>query len=101
LPQLVRCKFWKETGKQQRMTNKGIGVEPHIAEKLYTWIKQVKLLGLSEIRKIKGYHDEPLKGDRDGQRSIRLNKAYRAIYVIGKNKTIKFAEIKEVNKHDY
>lgn len=76
-------------------------VPVHIAEKLYTWIKQVKLLGLSETRKIKGYHDEPLKGDRDGQRSIRLNKAYRAIYIIEKNKTIKFAEIKEVNKHDY
>lgn len=76
-------------------------VPVHIVEKLYTWIKQVKLLGLSETRKIKGYHDEPLKGDRDNQRSIRLNKAYRAIYVIKKGKTIKFAEIKEVNKHDY
>ena len=57
-------------------------VPVHIAEKLYTWIKQVKLLGLSETRKIMGYHDEPLKGARDGQRSIRLNRAYRAIYVI-------------------
>ena len=76
-------------------------VPVHIAGKLYTWIKQVRLLGLSETRKIKGYYDEPLKGDRDHQRSIRLNKAYRAIYVIKKGKTIKFAEIKEVNKHDY
>jgi toxin HigB-1 len=73
----------------------------YIKEKLYTWVEQIKLLGLSEVRKIKSYHDEPLKGDRLGQRSIRLNKAYRAIYLIQKNKTIKFATIKEVNKHDY
>ena len=73
----------------------------YIKEKLYKWVEQVKLLGLSEVRKIKGYNDEPLKGKRAGQRSIRLNKAYRAIYLIQKDQTIKFVEIKEVNKHDY
>jgi proteic killer suppression protein len=73
----------------------------HIKENLYKWVQQVKLLGLSKVKKIKGYHDEPLKGERIGQRSIRLNKAYRAIYVIQKDKTIKFAAIQEVNKHDY
>ena len=39
-------------------------------------------MGLRETRKIKGYHDEPLQGDRKGQRSIRLNKAYRAFYIV-------------------
>ena len=73
----------------------------YITENLYKWVEQIKFLGLFEVRKIKSYHDEPLKGERAGQRSIRLNKAYRAIYVIQKNKTIKFVEIKEVNKHDY
>jgi len=73
----------------------------YIKEKLYTWVEKVKLLGLYEVRKIKSYHDEPLKGNRLGQRSIRLNKAYRAIYVIQEDKTIRFATIKEVNKHDY
>lgn len=47
-----------------------------------------------------GYHDEPLKGARVGQRSIRLNRAYRAIYVI-KNDGIEFGSVEEVNKHDY
>lgn len=73
----------------------------YIKEKLYKWIEQVKFLGLFEVRKIKSYHDEPLRGERAGQRSIRLNKAYRAIYVIQENKIIKFAVIKEVSKHDY
>jgi proteic killer suppression protein len=53
------------------------------------------------VRKIPGFHDEPLKGDRKGQRSIRLSKAYRAIYVIGNSGNIEIAEIIEVHKHDY
>ncbi len=73
----------------------------YIKEKLYAWVEQVKILGLFKVRKIKSYHDEPLKGKRVGQYSIRLNKAYRAIYVIQKDNTVKFAIIKEVNKHDY
>lgn len=73
----------------------------YIKDKLYNWIERVKLLGIFEVRKIKSYHDEPLKGDRVGQRSIRLNKAYRAIYSIQEDSTVKFAVIKEVNKHDY
>jgi proteic killer suppression protein len=73
----------------------------YIKEKLYKWVEQIKLLGLSEVRKIKGYNDEVLKGKRLGQRSIRLNKAYRAIYLVQKDQSIKFVEIKEVSKHDY
>lgn len=54
----------------------------YIILKLQTWIDVVKHKGLAEVRKIPGFHDEPLKGKRQGQRSIRLNKAYRAIYII-------------------
>lgn len=67
---------------------------------LYYPKKQKGICGTREARKIKGYHDEPLKGGRKGQRSIRLNKAYRAIYV-EKNGEIDFIEIQEVNKHEY
>jgi proteic killer suppression protein len=48
----------------------------------------------------RGYHDEPLKGARAGQRSIRLSRAYRAIYEV-KGGTAKFVSIEEVSKHDY
>ena len=47
-----------------------------------------------------GYHDEPLKGRRAGQRSIRLSRAYRAIYEI-KEDTAKFVSVEEVSKHEY
>jgi len=71
----------------------------HIVTKLQTWAEQVEMMGIDAIRKIPGYHDEPLKGNRDGQRSVRLSKAYRAFYIEhGGTITI---EVIEVNKHDY
>ncbi len=73
----------------------------YIAIKLQSWIESVGYSGLSEVRKISGYHDEPLKGNRDGQRSIRLSRGYRAFYIIEKDAKITFVEIIEVNKHDY
>lgn len=73
----------------------------HIARKMGSWIDSVAHDGLQTVRKTPGFHDEPLKGDRKGQRSIRLSKAYRAIYIIGIKGKIEIAEIIEVNKHDY
>lgn len=73
----------------------------HIAVKLQAWIDDVGHRGLNEVRKIPSYHDEPLKGTRLGQRSIRLSRSYRAIYIIDKNGAIHFADILEVNKHEY
>lgn len=73
----------------------------NITKKLRLWIDSVGADGLIKISKIPGYHDEPLKGGRSGQRSIRLNNAYRAIYEISCDGIIEFIEIKEVNKHAY
>lgn len=73
----------------------------HIRDKLYLWKRSVEDIGLEQVRKIPGYHDEPLHGDRKGQRSIRLSRAYRAIYVLGEDQSIKFVSIEEVNKHEY
>ena len=54
-------------------------VPRHVIENLIAWVDDVEDRGLEEVRKISGYHDEPLHGSRSGQRSIRLSKAYRAI----------------------
>lgn len=75
-------------------------VPRHVAIKLGAWAADVAALGLDEVRKVPGYHDEPLKGRRIGQRSIRLSRAYRAIYTI-QNDEVEFALIEEVMKHDY
>jgi proteic killer suppression protein len=73
----------------------------YIALKLQAWVDDVGHRGLGEVRKIPGYHDEPLSGDRLGQRSIRLNRSYRAMYTIEEDGTINFVEVREVNKHEY
>jgi proteic killer suppression protein len=73
----------------------------HIALKLQAWVDDVGHRGLSQVSKVSGYHDEPLKGKRVNQRSIRLSKAYRAIYIIEKDNKVKFVEVIEVNKHGY
>jgi len=76
-------------------------VPRHIVLNLRTWVEAVEADGLEEVRRIPGYHDEPLKGRRVGQRSIRLSRAYRAIYVVGANGDVEFVSVEEVSKHDY
>lgn len=72
-----------------------------IQNKLLLWVQSVETVGLQRTRLIKGFHDEPLKGKRLGQRSIRLNRAYRAIYREKLDHSIEFVLIEEVNKHEY
>ncbi len=71
----------------------------YITSKLLIWAATVECDGIMETRKLSGYHDELLKGQRTGQRSIRLSKAYRAIYVEHDENIV--IEVIEVNKHDY
>ena len=69
--------------------------------KFYSWAKAVEVEGLQKVRKRPGYHDKPLKGKRQGQRSVRLSQAYRIIYEEENQKFLHIVEILEVNKHDY
>lgn len=81
---------------------KDLGKIPvYLTRKLMTWVQAVEKIGTNEVRKIPGYHDEPLKGERRGQRSIRLNRAYRAIYEIRSESEVSFVSIEEVSKHAY
>jgi toxin HigB-1 len=75
-------------------------VPQHIRDKFEGWVKAVEKEGLRQVQKTPGYHDEPLKGKRKGQRSIRLNRSYRAIYVI-KEKEIELVWVEEVTHHEY
>jgi proteic killer suppression protein len=72
-----------------------------IVDKLLAWVKRIEQVGIEEVRKVKGYHDEPLHGKRLGQRCIRLSRAYRAIYLIKRDGSVEFVNVEEVNKHDY
>jgi proteic killer suppression protein len=73
----------------------------HIADKLLAWAELVSTYGLEEARKVPGYHDEPLRGMRRGQRSVRLSKGYRPVYTLRSDAGGVLAVVEEVTKHDY
>jgi len=73
----------------------------HIFRKFEFWVKQITIDGIQKVRKIPGLHDEPLKGDRQGQRSVRLSRAYRAIYRMLRDNEIELVQVEEINKHEY
>lgn len=72
-----------------------------IIRALRVWVQTIELSGIKNMRKLPGYHDEPLKGTRQGQRSSRLTRAYRVIYAEVSDGTIMLINVLEVNKHDY
>lgn len=75
-----------------------------IVMKFRAWVDDVEHNGLEEAQKRPGYHDELLRGERAGQRSLRLNRSWRAIYEVKSDGALaigKLVEVKEVNKHAY
>ena len=85
-----------------RLAKKQIEKLPrHIFYKLNFWLNLIEEIGLYEVRKYKGYHDESLSGARLGERSIRLSKGYRLIYQELQCEFSCLIEVIEVNKHDY
>lgn len=75
-------------------------VPVHVALKLQNWVEDVEERGVEAVRKIHGYHDEPLKGALKGQRSIRLSKGYRPYYRVVKD-AVEFLRVEGVDKHAY
>lgn len=81
---------------------KKLGAMPlWLVRRLKCWVRAVETEGLESVRKLPGYHDEPLQGVRFGQRSIRLNRSWRAIYVVRRESEGVFVSIEEVVKHAY
>lgn len=72
----------------------------HVAAKLLQWVATVEKYGLEEVRKTRGYHDEPLRGQKVGMRSIRLSQGYRAYYRVERD-TVLFVLVIGVDKHLY
>ena len=68
--------------------------------KFQKWVDDIETFGLEEVRKVRGWHDHALKGDRLSQRAIYLNKKWRAVYVI-QGTEVKIVKVIEVHSHDY
>ena len=63
------------------------------------WKDIVSISGPQGLRKIKGLHDESLRGEMKGHRSSRLNQQYRVIYKTEKDKIL--IQVVSVTPHDY
>lgn len=72
-----------------------------IAKKFFAWVAAIRIVGVRSVRSRPGFYDEPLQGDRKGQRSVRLNRAWRAIYIEQNDGTLEFIEVTEVTHHEY
>lgn len=84
-----------------KQARRGLEKAPaHVRDKFLTWVLSVQEFGLEAVRQVPGYHDEPIQGQREGQRSIRLNKQWRAFYTETSDQQI-VVTILEVTPHDY
>jgi len=70
-----------------------------IVKKYELWKNIVFRHGPDKLREFPGFHDEKLKGDREGQRSSRLNIQYRVIYYV--EKEIVTVYVIDITPHKY
>ena len=75
-------------------------VPMHVRLNFFAWLDAVTEHGLEAVRRTPGFHDEPLSGQRFGQRSIRLSRSYRAFYET-EGTSAELVRVLEVNKHEY
>ena len=63
------------------------------------WKDIVEISGPAGLRLIRGFNDEPLRGDWKGHRSSRLGEQFRVIYRIEKKEL--FVLVIDLTAHDY
>ena len=63
------------------------------------WKDIVEISGPAGLRLIRGFNDEPLRGDWKGHRSSRLGSQFRVIYRVEKEEL--FVMVIDVTAHNY
>ena len=72
---------------------------PQVLEKYEVWKELVYRHGPEKLREFPGFHDEKLRGEREGQRSSRLSLQYRIIYFVENDVVTVF--VLEITPHKY
>ena len=72
---------------------------PEIIKKYELWKDIIFRHGPEKLREFPGFHDEKLKGDREGQRSSRLSLYYRVIYAVERNEVTVY--VFKITPHKY
>lgn len=92
-----------ELSKEMEKLIKKNQISANILESAFVWVDNVERFGLEKVREDggKGLHDEPVKGDPNARRSIRLNKAWRLYYTVNENDEVIIVTIERIDKHKY
>ena len=70
-----------------------------VVKKYELWKDIVFRHGPGKLREFPGFHDEKLKGNREGQRSSRLKLQHRVIYKV--EKEVVTVSVIDINAHKY
>jgi plasmid maintenance system killer protein len=70
-----------------------------VVKKYELWKDIVFRHGPQKLKEFPGFYDEKLKGDREGQRSSRLNLQYRVIYAVERDSVTVY--VLEITPHEY
>ena len=70
-----------------------------VVRKYELWKEIVFRHGPEKLRGFPGFHDEKLKGQREGERSSRLSLQYRVIYAVDRRIVTVF--VLEITPHKY
>jgi len=70
-----------------------------VVKKYELWKDIVFRHGPEKLKEFPGFHDEKLKGEREGQRASRLSLQYRIIYTVDRDMVTVF--VLEITPHKY
>jgi mRNA-degrading endonuclease RelE of RelBE toxin-antitoxin system len=83
----------------QRVEKQLDTVPREILKRYEKWKDIAVLSGPSGLRRIKGFHDEALRGEWQGYRSSRLGLQYRVIYRLLPKQSL--FQVEHLSPHDY
>jgi len=72
---------------------------PQVPKKYEIWKDIVFRHGPEKLKEFPGVNEEKLRGEREGQRSSRLNIQYRVIYSV--EETVMTVRVLEITPHEY
>ncbi len=72
---------------------------PQIVKKYELWKAIVFRHGPEKLKEFPGFHDEKLRGNREGKRSSRLSLQYRVVYSIERELVTVY--VLEITPHNY
>lgn len=88
-----------EIYEHRRLKKQLSSIPDEILKRYEKWKDIVMVSGPGGLRSIKGFHDEPLKGEWNGCRSSRLGMKYRVIYKIVASEVL--VQVLHLTPHDY